>query len=89
MTGVLINAPSGASTALGRDDAADLMEALWSVSAASGAVALVGKIRHALDGDGEVAVSDDTEADAMRAALDASSGLSPALEALRQAVRVG
>jgi hypothetical protein len=89
MTGVLINAPSGAKAVLGGDDVTQLIEALWGVSASTRAVALVGKIRHALGTDGEVAVVDEGEADAVRAALDASVVLTPALEELRRVVEAG
>jgi hypothetical protein len=82
---VVLRVPSGASARLEGDDLLHLIDALWAVSATSGAVALVGKLRHALTSPDDVAVADD-EATALRAALDAAPELPAPLGDLRAAL---
>lgn len=86
MSDVVISLPSGQTAPLAHDDATSLIDALWAVSPMVGAVVLVGKLRHALGSGSEVDVADDTEADAMLAALESARGLTPALEHLQKAV---
>ena len=85
MSGVVVPVPSGASARLERDDLGRLIDALWAVSATTGAVALVGKLRHAQTAEADVAVADD-EAAALRAALDGVAELPAPLEHLRDAL---
>jgi hypothetical protein len=86
MNDVLLRVPSGASAQLDPDELLRLIDALWAVSATSGAVALVGKLRHALTSRDDVAVADD-EATALRAALDGAQELPAPLGDLRDALR--
>jgi hypothetical protein len=82
---ITLRVPSGARARLDRDELLQLIDALWAVSATSGAVALVGKLRHALTSRGEVAVAAD-EAVALRAALDTARELPAPLGDLRDAL---
>jgi hypothetical protein len=86
MAEVVINVPSGASVAIGLQDAASLTDSLWAVSSTPGAVVLVGKLRYAVGTGGGVALADDEELTAMLAALDQAAALTPALEDLRGVV---
>jgi hypothetical protein len=85
VTAITLRTASGETTRLERDELLRLIDALWAVSATSGAVALVGKLRHALTSRGDVAVADD-EAAALRAALDAVRDLPGPLGDLRDAL---
>ena len=85
MSPVVVRVPSGATAHLEGDDMTKLINALWAVSATTGAVALVGKLGHALGSRSDVAVADD-ETEALRAALDAADALPVQLAQLRSAL---
>lgn len=83
--------PNGSTVELGRPDAEELVDALWSVSAEQGAVVAIGKLEHRIaraDSDRTVDVSE-LEAHAIAIALATASTLSPALERLRDAASPG
>jgi hypothetical protein len=79
---VQLSFPPDEAVLLGPEDAHRLIDALWAVSTTVGAVATVGKIRHALVAGGDVVVGDAAEATAMQAALEHAGRLTPALERL-------
>lgn len=80
MTSVQLNFPRDEAVTLAADDAHRLIDALWAVSTTAGALAAVGKIRHALVSGSDVVIGDAWEAMAMQAALQGAGPLSPALE---------
>jgi hypothetical protein len=85
---VVVRVPSGATASLERDQVARLVDALWAVSATTGAVALVGKLRHALTDRDDVAVADD-ETRALLVALTTAADLPAPLAGLRDALSQG